>query len=173
MKNRYLKCPKCGHKMRVDKTSTSRSARKSGTNYEYSIVKKLNKLCGFKRGRGQFFARTPRSGGGDIPGDIFMVNGYFPCIIECKFKDTISVTKLLRNPNLLYDTKKDEPLASKGALLVFKDGTKDYVVAHTKDIKDMEFLEENYVLLNYHNERYMLAPLEKLFPYIKGLHDEV
>lgn len=158
--------------MKIDKTSTSRSARKSGTNYEYSIVKKLNKLCGFKRGRGQFFARTPRSGGGDIPGDIFMIGAYFPYTIECKFKDTLSVTKLLRNPNLLYDAKKNEDLVDGKSILIFKDGTKDYVVV---DIANL-FKSENYsyVILIYKGVKYRLAPLESMIPYyLKGLNNEM
>lgn len=130
MKKRYYKCPDCGKKMSIDKKATGKACKRSGRGYEGRTAKKLDKMTGLP------FKATPRSGGGYIPGDIFILGlTNQPFMIECKYRDEITMARIFKNPaGTLYDQRKKEPLVTKNQILIFHEIQTDFLVVHNSEV---------------------------------------
>lgn len=96
MKKQYLKC-ECGKELKVNRVATGKVAKRRGNSFELAVARYLS------RKTGSTFKRTPASGGMEFKGDIFLLGGDLPFILECKNREDIHLLKILKDPEYIAD----------------------------------------------------------------------
>lgn len=100
----------------VDYVAQGKKNRRKGTEYERKVAREMSKLTG------QVWRRTPYSGAAHISGDIFRLSPTpFPFTVELKNRADITLDKIFRNPNCIWELVNEQ-------ILIFNNHGQDLVV---------------------------------------------
>lgn len=143
----------------TEKEKNSKKGKKSnskGKAYEREIARKLSKFTG------QTWKRTPYSGAGHIAGDVFrLVPSAFPFTVECKNRVDITLDRIFRNPNVIWD------LVSDTQILIFNNRGQDLVVVPYKGTVNLGGCQI-FAQLKFTEEYYYMISLEDFAKIIGG-----
>ncbi len=146
----------------TEKEKNSKKGKKSnskGKSYERELARKMSKLTG------QTWRRTPYSGAGHIVGDIFRLPNPFPYAIEAKNRVDITLDRIFRNSNVIWD------LVSDTQILIFNNRGQDLVVVPYKGTVNLGGCQI-FAQLKFTEEYYYMISLEDFAKIIKEYEED-